>query len=303
MDRIEHYEFGNGWCILDWEREDNVAQFLFGDEPEREPGTVYEEYAHILNSKKNLVLPLSGGIDSETAAECCVREDISFQPLIMRLVIEGEIMNDHDIYYAELFCQKHGLTPTYETLDIIKFLNGGIAKSYARKYHCSSPQLATHLWLTEKAQGTVAYVGDFLTVSPLNIGINAWKYFAYDFYFAKTGQDGIAKILSHTPEIVAASVKLQLGVIKSDIIYKSNYERKCDLYHRAGFRAEPRKAKYTGFERILKYYQEKYNGKHLYDKFNSMHRAPLIELSDTPHQTHVWFSDYYQDLLNNHKKS
>jgi hypothetical protein len=299
---IEHYNFGNGWYILDWDKQDNVAQFLFGEEPTREVGTVYEEYACILDSHKNIVLPMSGGIDSETAAEVCVREGIPFDPLIMKMTINNEVMNQHDIHYAELFLRKHGITPQYIELDIVNFLKGGMGKNYAVNYYCRSPQLATHLWMMEKITGTPVFVGDFLSISNLRPGINAWKYFCYDFYLAKQNKSGVAKILSETPEIAAASFKLTIDVNLKRNNYSNSYERKCDLYKQAGFHVEPREKKYTGFENILKYYQDKYNGSHLYEKFNDHYRTPMELHSPQPDEIHVWFCEYFEDLIRHYKK-
>lgn len=302
IDRIDHYNFGNGWYTLDWEREENIAQFLFGEEPKREPETVYEEYARILDQYNNLVLPMSGGIDSETAAEVCVREGIPFTPVLMKLDIKGRTMNSHDLIYAEDFLSKHGIKPTYLNLDVENFLYGSLTRTYARNYYCRSPQLATHIWLTDKVGGSVAFVGDFLSIVNYKPGINAWKYFCYDFYLHRHQQPGVAKILSETPEIAAASFKLQLEALKNNTKYENSYDKKCKLYKQAGFHAEPREKKYTGFENILKYYQEKYNGEHLYDKFNEKHRQPLEMYADMPDQIHVWFCEYFEDLINQYRR-
>ena len=291
----EFLNMGNGHIDFAWDKIDNECEFLFGGEFTHTPGTLYEEYVYILKGLKNIAIPMSGGIDSEVIAEACVREGIEFRPAIMRYMIDGRCLNTHDIQYAELFCQENKIYPSYFDLDIEEFLGSEEFWFLAKKYYCISPQLVCHLWLLTKLNKyTPVIPGDFMYVANNALSINVFKYHTYDFYFSKDNVgDGVAKILSHTPEIIASQIMLQ----KDSGEYSSNYKKKVALYQAGGFEAKARPVKYTGFEEVLKHYQMKYDGDHLYQVFNDKFRTPLEEKIQQPEHIHVWVNEELQEYL------
>jgi len=298
----EYLTFGNGHCDFAWDKDDNVCEMLFGGEMTHTPGTLYDEYVNILSELDQIAIPMSGGVDSEVIAEACVREGIEFRPCIMRYMIGGVVMNTHDIQYAELFCEEHDIYPGYYDLEIEEFLDSKEFWNIAKWFYCVSPQLACHLWMLSKLKEFTAVIpGDFMYVANNSLSVNVFKYNAYDFYLEKSHQRGVAKILSHTPEIIAASIKVQEQIKHKS--FNSNYLKKCELYKLGGFNVKPRPAKYTGFEEILKYYQKKYNGEHLYDIFNSRYRKPLEAKIQQPQHIHVWVNDELQEYINEYTKA
>lgn len=294
----EFLNLGNGHCDFAWDKVDNECEFLFGVAPSREPKTLYEEYVDILkNVTGEIAIPMSGGIDSEVIAEACVREGIDFRPAMMRYMVDGgrRCLNVHDLQYAELFCEEHDIYPSYFDLDIEQFMGSEEFWQLAKLYYCISPQLVCHLWLLSKLTKNFAIIpGDFMYMANNSLTVNVFKYHTYDFYFDKTPVKGIAKILSHTPEIIASQIMLQ----KEQGGYSNNYDRKCKLYEAGGFKAKPRPHKYTGFEEVLKYYQLKYGGEHRYQIFNDRFRKPLEEKIQQPKQIHVWVNDGLQEYIN-----
>lgn len=270
----------NGWFALDWDHAFNKMDALYVGRPERESTSLFNEYVQVLNDiDGNIVIPMSGGIDSETVAEAAVRSGIAWEPAIMNLILDGKVMNTHDTEHAVNFCRTHGVTPRFYDLDLVSFLESDQAHRYAIDCYCVSPQLQTHLWLLDQIAGTPVMPGDFHFISNRKFTASEFKYFTYDFWQQQTGREYVAKMLSHTPELVISSLKLQ---VNSKIYWMSNYDRKCQLFALGGFDAKPRPHKQTGFEKILEHFQEKYNGENLYQVFNDRYRKPLIEMTPEP---------------------
>jgi hypothetical protein len=292
-----HDEFvamGNGHCDFAWDKVENACEFLFGGEMTREPMSLKEEYIDILKGLTDVCVPMSGGVDSETIAEACVDAGIEWRPVIMRYMVNGRCLNTHDIQYAELFCEENDKYPGYIDLDIEEFLGSEEFWQICKMYYCVSPQLACHLWmLTKLTKYTPVIPGDFLYTSQNRLSVNVFKYHCYDFYFDKRPVRGIAKLLSHTPEIIASQILLQKEITEAE----GNYDKKCKLYQAGGFRIKPRPYKYTGFEEVLKHYQMKYDGNHLYQVFNDRYRKPLVEKIQQPEHIHVWVNDELQEYL------
>lgn len=292
----EFLTFGNGHCDVAWDKVDNVCEMMFGGELEREPESLYKEYYYILKDLENVAVTMSGGIDSETIAEVCVKEKIPFRASLMRYMINGQVMNSHDLQYAEEFLDEHGIYAHYFDMEIESFLDSDEFWKICTLYYCISPQLACHLWLLSKLRHNTAVVpGDIMHMTNNTLSVNVFKYNTYDFFFRKNKQKGVAKILSHTPEIIASQILLQKDFKNTGT--KGMYDKKCKLYAAGGFDAAPKPKKYTGFEEILKYYQMKYDGDHLYQVFNDRYRRPLEAKIQQPKQIYTWFNDELQAYI------
>lgn len=85
------------------------------------------------NGNRPIMIPLSGGIDSECMAKSFLYADVPFMPVIMRF---HEGYNDFDTKWAFRFCQEFDLRPTVVDLNLEKF--------YASDQHL---ELAETLWL------------------------------------------------------------------------------------------------------------------------------------------------------------
>lgn len=264
---------GNGWFALDYNRSLNALDAYYIGETERASMSLFDEYVQVLNEQEgNIVIPMSGGIDSETVAEAAVRAGIPWEPAIMNLIVDGKVMNTHDTEHAVKFCHKHGVTPRFYDLDLIPFLESDLAHQYAANCNCVSPQLQAHLWLLDEISGTPVMPGDFHWILNNKFTVSEFKYFAYDFWHGNTKREYVAKMLSHTPELVQSSLELQ---VNNPVQWYTQYDRKCQFFALGGFDAQPKPQKQTGFEKILEHFQKKYNGDNLYQAFNDRYRKPL----------------------------
>lgn len=94
-------------------------------------------------------LLLSGGIDSEVAAQSFLLAGIPFTAHILRF---ADGINWHDIQYAVQFCQSRYLPYVLHDLDILKFLAGDMYR-YAAATQSVSPQLCAVMWLVDRLDG------------------------------------------------------------------------------------------------------------------------------------------------------
>jgi hypothetical protein len=198
----------------------------------------------------------------------------------MNLVVNGQVMNSHDTDHAVEFCRRNGVTPRFYDLDLISFLESEQAHKLAVDCYCVSPQLLTHLWLLDNITGTPVMPGDFhYILGNKFFSTNTFKYFTYDFWQNNTKREFVAKMLSHSPELVISTLQLQKN---NQFTWTTQYDRKCKLYSLGGFEAKPRTHKYTGFEHILKHFQTKHNSTSMYQAFNDQYRKPLQKLITQP---------------------
>jgi hypothetical protein len=108
---------------------------------------------------------------------------------------------------------------------------------------------------------------------------------AYFRYFLKTGRPGVPWFFIYTPEqyhsfFLTPSIQAQLArplEAQADM----DYQLKCKIYVEAGFNVLPRNDKYTGFEKVRAYYDDKFGTRYGME-FNQLFRAPLEELNPLP---------------------
>ena len=79
------------------------------------------EAAQLLNQKwgdRPIYVALSGGLDSEYAAETLRRNNIPFTPIIVKI----DNLNAIESWYAEYWCHRNGITPTVLTYSIDSYV-------------------------------------------------------------------------------------------------------------------------------------------------------------------------------------
>ena len=236
---------------------------------------------------QELVLCLSGGIDSEAMAQVFINENIPFRVSIMRF---NDRLNDFDIKPALEFCKKQSIDCDIFDLNIIDFFESGKYLRYGEKYKCQSPQLAAHLFLLDYIKGfpvlpwsapEIIYNSDYVSYGlPGDLHCSILRYFVIN------ERPGVPFFFLYTPELVGSFFH---SPIIQKILYfgqrgaeVSNwYEHKCMSYIQAGFDVKPRGNAYTGFEKLKTFYDQ-LDGKRYGIAFNDRFRAPLEKLNPLP---------------------
>lgn len=129
-DKNNHFKFGyddnNDYVFR--ERVDQQYTVEFG-RCSRAPKSFLEEcinVACLIKQEANnneILLSLSGGIDSEFIAYVFLKAKIPFTAIINQYKNE---LNEHDIYYAKKFCIQHEIKYRIFEMDVIKFLENDL---------------------------------------------------------------------------------------------------------------------------------------------------------------------------------
>lgn len=240
------------------------------------------------NSSNKILIPLSGGIDSETTALSFLRANIDFTPLILKFSNE---MNDFDTRYAFDFCKKNKLNPLVFELDLDWFFSKNFHLEYAEKYFCRSPQLAILIWLIENTNDTLVFSYNPLPIihtnNKLQICPPPLLYHCLDYCFFKNSKPGIGLFHLYTYEQMISFFKIKLyqECLLNPYFYQlysfDNYVVKSELYKQGGFDIEKRPAKWTGFEKY-RHSLNKSNNYTTIDYFDTHYRVPMEKLSHDP---------------------
>jgi hypothetical protein len=188
---------------------------------------------------------VSGGVDSQTMLWCWLNSGKDFNVYCARLVdSKGNIYNEHDYSTLKLFAQSYDIKINYLDFDIFVFLENHLTQ-YAQRYMCTSPQITTHMAISELVvTGTNLFSGNFQPGGLYNYTV--WGLYRYSLI----KNNFIPFFLMHDAELAGALV--QYDTDKS--FYSSyNYDRKIKLLKLAGVPIIPQSVKYTGFEKIKDY--------------------------------------------------
>lgn len=243
--------------------------------------SINDEYKRIIkNTKHNIILPLSGGIDSELIAISCIQMKKKFTPIIMEYYYDGMLMNLHDIKHAYEFCNKFSIKYKKLNLNLNDFFDNGKFLDY-EKYNCASPQHACHLWMLEQISDYFIMPGDFINIGynleekKYEIAFNELKFYTYDVFKHISKIDGITQLSCYNIDILYKTVKLKLLLNNKKIQYNSNYNKKIIFLEESGFIVNKKENKYTGFEYFKEILSQKYNTS--IGIFNKLYRIPLEE--------------------------
>lgn len=188
-------------------------------------------------------LMVSGGIDSQALLWCWINSGVPFIPVSVRYIGAPEykeILNQHDLEELEKFSSQHGINVSYIDFDIVNFLENKL-KEYAIKYQCTSPQICTHMKISELVdKGTAIFSGNFL------LGFS----YTYTILGLKRYADNSER--SCIPFFFLHDRKL--AGLRNRTDYGEGYEGKVEFYHDLGIPVIPQNGKQTGFETIKDYY-------------------------------------------------
>lgn len=119
------------------------------------------EYIAAQNVNNNLVLALSGGVDSEVMARVFVEANIPFRAVTWRY---NQYANLHDIKYAQTFCRNMMIDLEIVDIDLNQFHLKDIIRYQTLGYEFTHPAHAIKLkmiaWADEQAATLVAGEGD-----------------------------------------------------------------------------------------------------------------------------------------------
>lgn len=96
------------------------------------------------STSKDIIITLSGGIDSEIICRAFFDAKIQFSAL---LVDTG--VNDYDLIYAKNFCKKHDIKHIVLNLDMIWFLSEGYKKYANQGFRTACPFKYFYIWLID----------------------------------------------------------------------------------------------------------------------------------------------------------
>lgn len=188
-------------------------------------------------------LMVSGGIDSQALLWCWLNSGEHFTPVSVRYTGATEykeILNQHDLDELITFEETNNIKISYINFDIINFLENDL-ESYAMNYQCTSPQLCTHMRISELvSEGTVIFSGNFMR----------------DVFYTYTIL-GIKRYVDITKRNVIPFFFLydeDIAGVRTTIDYGRSYKGKIDFYKDLGVPIIPQSNKLTGFEVLKDYY-------------------------------------------------
>jgi len=243
------------------------TDFLIEMQPvSKEHGTYKEELVKYINSinTDSIIVPMSGGIDSEIVCECAIQSNKTVIALTMRIIANDIVSNADDIQYAIEYCKENNVKHQFIDLDMINFIESGDYYEYCVKYYTSSYQLAAHLWMMDQIDGVFVFPGNMASRLSGSVTVPPIRYFCYDFYAHKNNKLCVPRLLAANGQIIRAGWD---GNQECHISEHTKY----DYYERLGF-TNKRRQPLTGFENVISYFDTLYSGHYV---INSRCRTPL----------------------------
>lgn len=249
---------------------------------------LYEKY----RSAGQIVLALSGGIDSQAMLFAFIESGVPFQVAVMRF---NDRMNDHDIGHSLDLLAGLGIKARILELDIRNFYQSGRFMDYVLAGRTNSPQFAAHIWLAEQIDGVPVFAGEpwhrihESSETPKNINSLPFYFPRYKEYGAEIALQKQGRIcISHFFETsmewfqhLAAHHPLHRYSRESDPV--GSYRAKYLFYRSLGFPVSLTSgmSKLTGFERLYTMTAIEHNSDDYYH-FNKIYREPLEKMFPPP---------------------
>jgi hypothetical protein len=189
----------------------------------------------------------SGGVDSQAMIWSWHLSGIPFNVVSIKYVSNGIWFNEHDLIELHQFSELHKIKVEYKEFDVISFLENNLS-DIANTYDCDSPQICTHIKMTEVIQkGTILFSGNYIFRDPgvtnTHLGLQR-----YSESITNDTRTIIPFFFLHDPVLAYSFIPLfELHKITSG--YSTpNY------YKLAGFPVIAQPKKLTGFEVLKEYY-------------------------------------------------
>lgn len=195
-------------------------------------------------------LMCSGGVDSQSMLYAWLKSGQDFTVISTRYVSNGVWFNDYDLNDLDKFATKHNIQIKYIDLDILNFLENELSH-IAKKYDCDSPQICTHIRMTDSIdRGTILFSGNVTGPdygNTLDYTLMGMHRFALSL---KEQRHVIPFFFIHTPELVYSFTSAYLTPEEKRV------ENKFTVYSKNGFDIVKPDKKYTGFESLKNYYDQ-----------------------------------------------
>ena len=277
---------------------------------------------------RDIVLCMSGGIDSECMARAFAEAKIPVRAAVARFMPGA--LNEPDIVDAFKVCEQLGIPVQVFEIDLLQFFEKEKKHLYyAEKYECRSPQLAVHMELLERVRTEMNGV-PVLGGNPIEVEFSRMAgcpifllpsepHMSLLRYFAHQKIAGVPFFFSYTPELIFSF--WQTPQFESDLeIAHENFQlfRRGELpplnlrqewpfaylgkvrkYQQGGFDIRARSSKRTGFEEARIFFRSYFLEKGKIDRdfphepFNYFYRKPLEELHPYPYPVGVVIPELY----------
>lgn len=226
----------------------NLSQMIHSDKSLLEVSTecikkITEEYP------EPYYLFASGGVDSQSMIWCWMNSGKPFTVISFKYVHDNVVYNEHDLEQLEQFSLKYNIPVQYKQFNPIEFFENDLY-SYATKYQCTSPQICTHMRISEEIKdGTVIFSGNFSAHSNYDYTI-----FGIKRYADISGRPLIPFFFLHDAELAGVINRINSQEAYSETA--NSYLRKISNLRKAKIPVIPQADKYTGFEKIKEYYDK-----------------------------------------------
>lgn len=195
-------------------------------------------------------LMVSGGVDSQAMLQSWIEFGSNWKA--WHITYNGNL-NSHDTDTINELIDKWQITIHKKDFDVI---NCHLTEhnKLARIWQCPSPQITSYISMTEDFDGTVIMGGCLL----------GDKSFYFDnsqhalLKVAEVRKNFIPLFLLSTPELAYSAVHGNLINNLENKFIENNYEIKVKTYKQLGFDIIPQTRKYTGFEFVKDYWDEKF---------------------------------------------
>ncbi len=250
-------------------------------------------------------LCLSGGIDSEAMLQAFLHAKVPVRANFFRF--ENDL-NLHDISTNLAIVEKLQIPRRIFDFQIINFFESGKFLEVAQKYECQSPQIAAHLWMLDHVDGLPCFAGNPIAPVWRNsswffVGLPGELHSTYFKYFLINERPGIPWFFIYSPELIQSFIHLDcMRPYREKTIMRPEqytYLEKCRSYAEAGFNVKPRLDKFTGFEKVRDYYDQKMNTK-FGTGFDQQFRRPLEKMFSFPEKYYQMIPQELMDGCRSH---
>lgn len=233
------------------------------------------------NYKPPYYIMVSGGVDSQATLYAWKLFGKNFIPVSV-IYDQNHKFNLNDLSTIIEFSKIHKIDVNFQFFDLLNFFETDYRK-IANKFECSSPQISTHIAMSEKLNGTVIFSGTWLGPST---GFYDRVQHALTLY--SFTRSCVPFFLMCHPDLAYTGFKFYSRPAGSS--FQDLYNAKVNQYLAAGFPVLPQEKKLTGFELVKDYYDKhywhlatpkmrfKYNNKTSKRTFDILLRYPLEEI-------------------------
>ena len=194
-------------------------------------------------------LMCSGGADSQAMIWAWIVSGVPFNIVSIRYISEGIFFNEHDLITLDEYAKKLNLSVDYKDFDVIDFIENNLSE-YANEYDCASPQICTHMKMSELVvDGTILFSGNFLVLQDYPVATVNYVLLGLSRYSEKISTPTRTII----PFFLMHNSKLGFSFPKPESYTKD------DIYISVGIPLCHPPNKYNGFEKLKEYYDKYYH--------------------------------------------